>query len=118
MSSITKSQAEIDAQIAHDALVAAANARFIAAADIQITEAIARGVFFANCETFETDIDPKLIYDYYAALGYKISFPDLPLHDLSQQPAQLFGEFWINFWNNGLVPKNMKHPIRIIFAWD
>ena len=118
MASITESQANADALAALAALETAANQRFIDAADAQILEAVDQGKMFATCITFEENANPKTIFDYYAALGYKISFPDFPLHDLSQQPAQLFGEFWINFWNNGMVPSNMKKPIRIIIGWD
>lgn len=117
MASIPESQANSDALIAHTALVAAANQRFIDAADIQIQEAIVQGKYWVNCETFEENIDPKALFDYYAALGYKVSFPDFTAHDLSQQPAQLFGEFWINFWNNGLIPSSTKLPLRIILGW-
>lgn len=117
MASIPKSQAESESTTEHDALVAAANQRFIDDADAQIQEAIAQGKFFVNCTTFDANIDPKAIFDYYAALGYGVSFPDYSHHDLSQQPAQLFGAFWSNFWNNELVPAGMKLPLRIVIGW-
>lgn len=117
MASIPKSQAESDSTTEHDTLVAAANARFIADADVQIQEAIAQGKFWINCTTFEADLDPKAVFDYYAGLGYSVAFPDYSHHDLSQQPAQLFGAFWTNFWNNELVPKCLKVPLRIVIGW-
>lgn len=117
MASIPKSQAESETDTAHDVLVAAANQRFIDAADAQIQEAIDQGRFFVNCTSFEADLDPKAVFDYYAGLGYQVAFPDYTSHDLSQQPAQLFGEFWINFWNNDLVPAGMKLPLRIVIGW-
>lgn len=114
--SIPRSQAEIDAQTALDALTAAANARFIAAADIQITEAIAQGKFYVNCLT-EDAIDPKTVFQYYADLGYGVAFPDYPTN-LSLQPAELFGPYWINFWSNGgFIPQNLKKPYRLIISW-
>lgn len=117
MASITKSQAETDSTTEHDALVAAANQRFIDDADAQILEAIDQGKFWINCTTFEADLDPQEIFDYYANLGYSIAFPDYSHHDLSQQPAQLFGAFWTNFWNNAQVPSGMKLPLRIVIGW-
>lgn len=114
--SITRSQAEIDAQTALDALTAAANARFIAAADIQIQTAIDEGRFWANCETID-DIDPKTIFEYYANLGYGVCFPDYPTN-LALQPAELFGPYWVNFWTNGgFIPSRLKKPYRLIIAW-
>lgn len=114
--SIPRSQAEIDAQTAHDALTAAANARFIAAADIQITEAIAQGEFWVNCRT-EDDIDPQTVFQHYADLGYGVWFPDYPTN-LCLQPAELFGAYWINFWSNGgFIPRLLKKPYRLIITW-
>lgn len=114
--SITRSQAEIDAQTELDALTAAANARFIAAADIQIQDAIDQGKFYCSCET-QDDIDPKTIFQYYADLGYGVSFPDYPTN-LALQPAELFGAYWINFWSNGgFIPRLLKKPYRLIIAW-
>ena len=116
MSTPTRSQAQIDAQAANDTLTADADARFIAAADIQIAEAIAQGKFYANCIT-EDDINPKTIFQYYADLGYGVSLPDYPTN-LALQPAELFGAYWINFWSNGgFIPQNLKKPYRFIIAW-
>lgn len=114
--SIPRSTAQTEAQAANDALVLAANNRFIAAADQQITDAIARGAFFANCQTFD-DIDPKTIFQYYANLGYGVEFPDYPTN-LALQPAELFGAYWMNFWTNGgFIPQNLKKPYRLIISW-
>lgn len=116
MSTPTRSQAQIDAQAAEDALVAAANARFILASDIQIAEAINQGKFFVNCIT-EDNISPRTVFQYYANLGYGVSLPDYPTN-LSLQPAELFGAYWINFWSNGgFIPQNLKKPYRFIIAW-
>jgi hypothetical protein len=114
--SITRSQAEIDAQAAFDAATAAANARFIAAADIQIQIAIDDGKFYVSCTT-EDNIDPRTVFQYYADLGYGVSFPDYPTN-LALQPAELFGAYWINFWvNGGFIPQNLKKPYRLIISW-
>lgn len=118
MATIPRDQANTETDTAHQALVDAANARFIAAADVQIQEAIDQGKYWIQCITFEQDLDPKYIFDYYATQeGYNVAFPDYSHHDLSQQPAQLFGEFWNNFWNNERVPRCLKTPLRIVIGW-
>lgn len=114
--SITRSQAEIDADVALAAITAAANARFIAAADIQITDAIARGQFWISSTTTD-NIDPETIFRHYADLGYGVSFPDYP-SNLALQPAELFGAYWINFWSNGgFIPRLLKKPYRLLISW-
>lgn len=116
MSTPTRSQSQIDAQAANDTLTVAANARFIAAADLQIQEAINQGKFYCSCVT-QDDIDPRTVFQHYADLGYGVSFPDYPAN-LSLQPAELFGAYWINFWTNGgFIPQNLKKPYRLIIAW-
>ena len=114
--SIPRDTAQTEAQAANDALTAAANARFIAAADIQIQTAITAGQFYVNCQT-EDAIDPHFIFQYYANLGYGVSFPDYPTN-LALQPAELFGAYWINFWTNGgFIPNHLKKPYRLIISW-
>lgn len=114
--SIPRSQAETDAQAAFDTATADANARFIAAADIQIQTAVDQGKFYCSCETRD-DIDPRTVFQYYADLGYGVSFPDYPTN-LALQPAELFGAYWINFWTNGgFIPQNLKKPYRLIISW-
>jgi len=116
MSTPTRSKAEIDATAVQTALTDAANARFIAAADIQIQDAIAAGQFFVNCETGD-DIDPRTVFQYYADLGYGVEFPDYPTN-LALQPAELFGPYWQNFWSNGgFIPQRLKKPYRLIISW-
>jgi hypothetical protein len=114
--SIPRSTAQTEAQTNHDADVAAANARFIAAVDQQITDAIALGFFYVNSLSAD-DIDPMVVGQYYSDLGYIVSFPDFP-QNLILQPAELFGEFWINFWTSGMqIPTNLTKPYRFIIAW-
>lgn len=114
--SITRNQAEIDADAAKAIAVTAANNRFIAAADIQIQEAIDQGQFFVSCSTTD-DIDPQTVFQYYANLGYGVSFPDYPTN-LALQPAELFGAYWINFWSNGgFLPRLLKKPYRLLISW-
>lgn len=114
--SIPKSQAETEAQAAHDTIVSAANQRFIDAADTQIEEAIDLGKFWVNCHTFDLEVDFKMVFMHYADLGYGVSLPDYPSNQMLQ-PASLFGEFWINYWTNNLVPRDPKKPFRMIISW-
>lgn len=114
--SISRDQAQTDAQAANDTLTADANARFIAAADAQIQTAIDQGKFYVTSQTLD-DIDPRTVFQHYADLGYGVSFPDYPTN-LALQPAELFGAYWINFWTNGgFIPSRLKKPYRMIISW-
>lgn len=115
--SITKDQAKTDAEAANTTLTSEADQRFIDAADAQIQEAIDQGLFYINCQTYDVKVNPKNIFEYYSGLGYGVSFPDYPTN-LMLQPAQLFGEFWINFWSNSLVPTSLKTPVRFLISWN
>lgn len=116
MASIPASTAQTDSDAALAALKAADNANFIVDADKQITDAIALGKSEISATTFG-DCDILDIFNYYANLGYHIEFPDL-IQGQKFQPADLFGEFWIEFWNNTLIPHNQMNPVRIIIRWD
>jgi hypothetical protein len=117
MSTPTKDQAQTDAQAANDAIVAAANQLFIDNTDAAIQVAISQGVFFVDSLAFDKNVDPRAIFDHYANLGYGVSFPDF-VQNQQLQPAELFGDFWINFWQNNLVPQvRNKYPIRFLISW-
>lgn len=113
--SISKSTALTNAQANNDTLTAAANARFIAATDQQITDAIAQGFFYVTAWTTD-NINTLTVAQYYLNLGYGVSLPDYP-QNLILQPAELFGEFWINFWTNGFIPSVMTKPYRFTISW-
>lgn len=107
-------KAASDAQLA--TLQAADNAIFIAAADVQITQAIALGQNYIATTTWG-NVNTKDIFTHYHDLGYNCWFPDEPLsHGLV--PAQMFGEFWEAFWNNTLFLANVKNPCRMIISWQ
>lgn len=114
--SVPKAQATAETEVTNQEIVDAANTRFIAAADQQITEAIAQGVFWVNCQTFDLNVDIKTVFMHYADLGYGVSLPDYPTNQMLQ-PAALFGEFWINYWTNKLMPRDVKKPFRMIISW-
>lgn len=112
--SITKNT---NTQSALDTLTDDANQRFIDAADAQIAAAISQGLYSIGAVCWEEKIDPKAIYEYYSNLGYSVEFPDFP-QTLLIQPANLFGQFWINFWTNGNVPVTSKKPLRFLISWN
>lgn len=113
--SLTKAQAQANTTVTHDALVAADNAIFIANADAQILEAIVLGKNQIQAWTFR-NVDPKQVYEYYAALGYQTIFPDITPNP-NQQPANLFGEFWTAFWMQTTQAPVAKNPIRMLIGW-
>lgn len=117
MSSVTKTQAEIDAQAALDAIYDAANARFIANADIQIQQAIDQGLFFVNCTTSD-DVDPAAIFTYYTDLGYQVRFPDYPKNSTPTAPPDSNSGFWVSSWlNTGLTRTKLEKPYRFLIIF-
>lgn len=117
MSSLPASTAQSDTITAKDELIVADNANFIAQVDVQIQEAIALGRFQISATTFG-NVHPRDIVKYYGNLGYWIVFPDL-IQGPNFQPADLFGEFWVNFWDNTLTPLfKQRKPVRMVIGWS
>ena len=98
------------------ALTAADNALFIADADQQIQAAIALGLKREVSMTTFGHVNPRDIYMYYANLGYNISYPDLQ-QGQAFQPADLFGNFWINYLNHTLLRPWTHKPLRVVINW-
>lgn len=115
MASIPATTAENNTDIARAALVAADNAIFIADVDKQILDYIALGKKEISATTFGY-VHIKDIYNYYTALGYHVDFPDLR-QGHKFQPADLFGQFWIEFWNHTLIPHHPRNPTRVLINW-
>lgn len=111
------SVANVDSTTDHDALVAAANQQFIDQTVVAIANATTNGKFEVFMTTFQ-NCDFNLLATYFQNLGYTVIFPDFPPFDGSQ-PAQLFGDFWIAYWDNQLIPTGMKprNPVRMGFRW-
>lgn len=114
MSSITKAQANTDANTAKTTIMSTADQNFINAADLQILQAVALGKFQILCISYDR-IDMKAIIAYYQGLGYKIYNPEAYLNQA--QPAELFGFFWDDFWNSVYPFSFRKKPIRLIINW-
>ena len=115
MSSIPAKTALAEQRAVETALVAADNALFIADADRQIQAAIALGKKEISMTTFG-HVRPRDIFKYYTNLSYNVNFPDL-IQGQAFQPVDLFGEFWINYWNHTLLPPHVKTPVRILINW-
>jgi hypothetical protein len=82
---------------ARNEIQVAANASFIAAADLIIADASSRGLHLVRVTLFE-NVNLQDIVTYYQNLGYVVAAPLPP--NVGEQPAQLFGEFWESFWEN------------------
>lgn len=117
MSSVTKDQAQTDAEAALAAIYAAANAKFIADADIQIQQAIAQGLLFVNCTTSD-DVNPSDIFTYYTQLGYHVEFPDFAKNSTPTAPPDSDSGFWVSSWiNSGFSRTQLKKPYRFLIIW-
>ena len=119
MASIPASTAQSDTNTALAALQAADNATFISASDAAILDATSQGLTQISANTFGS-VDAETVVSYYVNLGYKVSLPDFQ-NNVQQQPAQQFGEFWVEFWN-GTLPQFTgvdikKNPVRILISW-
>lgn len=118
MSSVTKDQANTDAEAALAALYAAANAKFIADADVQIQQAVAQGLLFVNCTTSD-DVNPADIFNYYVNLGYQVQFPDYPKNSTPTAPPDSNSGFWVSSWlNTGLTRTKLQKPYRFLIIWS
>ena len=117
MSSVTKTQAQIDSEAAQNAIYAAANAKFIIDADIQIQQSIAQGLYFVHCKTSD-NVNPTDLYAYYTNLGYEFHFPDFARNSKPSAPPSTDTGFWVSAWiNTGLTKQKLEHPYRFIISW-
>lgn len=92
----------------------AANARFIADADIAIASAASQGKLQV-CLSSLKDMSFKDVSNYYVALGYKIGMYGCTWGNC--QPSNLFGQFWLNYWNNNQIC-TCTPPCKIIILWQ
>ena len=114
MSLPNKATANADSLAAITALQSAANAQFILLATDLINDAISRGVYAVSLNTVDP-IDLSSLAAYFATLGYSVTFPDYV--NFQDQPAQLFGQAWNEFWLINRVPPYIKNPARMIISW-
>jgi hypothetical protein len=104
------------------AIQTAADTSFISSVDAQINTAINLGQFEITAVT-NSNINISNIFNYYAGLGYYVSFPDYmqqngaQIPSLFQQPTNFFGYNWIQYWQNYIGALSIKNPTRITIAW-
>lgn len=110
----TPNKATVNATTTADkaAIVAAANDQFIADADLAIASAAELGKFKVSLIP-SVNVDIATIVEYYTNLGYAVGSPTYPPY----QPAQLFGYFWVNYWN-GVRNYFSSKNTRIIISWN
>lgn len=114
---------------AHLATVAALQARqtfydsiFIANVATQTATAYTLGKNEITATT-NKNVNLTNIYLYYTTLGYSVYFPDYAnLHagiwpGTYNQPADLFGWFWVDYWANKINLFGIKNPARITLSW-
>jgi len=118
MSTPTKTQANAASTAAQNAIETAALNQFIADIDQLIETAESEGLFKVNIN-MAPNVDPKAVFDYFTGLGYTVTFVNTfnPANSPSNNPAQLFGQFLIDFFNNfGL--RNPTTVYRVVISWD
>lgn len=112
--SIPKNTAKTNTETAHNTAETAANTIFIAAADAQINGAIARGVFWIMVQITDENVDIKTVVQHYMDLGYSVKFSGVN----SGNPASLFGENWVAYWDGNGIPAEIPLPAKVKISWS
>lgn len=121
--SISRSQAHNSTVIALRAKQTASDAIFIANVAIQVATADTLGQN-AITATTNKNINLTNIYMYYVTLGFNVYFPDYANQHagvwpgLYNQPADLFGWFWVDYWANKINLFGVQNPCRITLSWE
>jgi hypothetical protein len=105
------------AAAAHTVLQTIADANFIAAADIAIAEKTSLGQYLVSLEVFD-NVNLQNIVTYYQNLGFIVSAPFPP--NVGNQPAQLFGEVWDDYWLNQtfwFTINGFPRPKTVFISW-
>lgn len=112
-----KATANTDANTALTAIQTAADQSFIDDATLAINAAIAQGKFEVTLTT-GPDCNTTIVHDTLTNLGYTVTYPGQNMLSGSRQPqpAELFGEAWEEFWQNGIPPA--KGPVRLTIFWE
>lgn len=113
MSTPTEATVHAAAIAAQEARENAANALFIAEADAAIADAVSMGKFKIYLSSVK-HMSFKDIQDYYQALGYEIGMPNCSWGNC--QPAQLFGQFWLAYWERRQICQ-CHRPCRVVIMW-
>lgn len=115
MATQTKDQAQAASDAAKAALVAAANAQFIAEADAIILQREAQGEKFVKLALVPNSNLSDII-EYYKGYGYAVAPPKATQWQAGQ-PANLFGWFWEAYWNQNLALIDVESR-TIIISWQ
>jgi hypothetical protein len=105
------------AKVARATIQTVADNNFIAAADIAIAEKTSLGQYMVSLDLFE-NVSLQNVVTYYQNLGYVVSAPFPP--NVGNQPAQLFGEVWDNYWFNQTfwyTINGFPRPKTIFISW-
>lgn len=120
--SITRAEANANSTTSQNAIMSNADTIFIANVDWQIQQAISQGQFQVTAVS-NAFINLMGVYQYYANLGYNVSFPDYAnqnganLPSIIQQPTNYFGYNWTAYWA-GLIQLNLvSNPARLTIQW-
>lgn len=109
----SKAQTNAAAAAAQTALISAANAAFIVEADKVIATAVTQGKFRVLLHPSKY-VNFADICSYYQNLGYIVGTDPCPTFTFG--PAQLFGYFWDQYWNNTCMCWCPK-PCRVFISW-
>lgn len=121
--SIDRNTANANSTTAFNAIQTAADTYWIANVDSQIATAITLGQFTITAMA-DTSVNLNTVFQYYANLGYNVSFPDFAnqnggfLPSIINQPANLFGSNWNQYWMGLLTLSLVQTPCRISIAWQ
>lgn len=120
--SIDRNTANADSNTALTAIQTAADTDWIASVDSQIQTAITLGQFSVTALT-NSAVNLDTVFQYYADLGYNVSFPDYAnqngntLPSIINQPSNFFGYNWTAYWQGLLTLNIVSNPARITIAW-
>lgn len=113
----TNAVSNTNATAAHLALETAANAQFIANADLAIADATTQGQFCVYVYSLKY-MNFQTILDYYLALGYVIGMPSCQTWGCN--PAGLFGQFWVDYWGHVWHTHKCcrcRLPCQVVISW-
>ena len=113
MSTPTRDESNAAAIADKEVLVTAANTKFINEATDIIALYVEQGKFEVTVYAFQY-VSLKDITDYFQNLGYGVNLLDR--YSYNNQPAALFGDLWVDYWNGRLVCWGPK-PHRVVISW-
>ena len=120
--SVSRNQTYLATMAALKARQNLGDAIFIANVATQITTADSLGKCSVTAVT-NKNVNLTNIYMYYITLGYNVYFPDYSNQHAGvwpgtyNQPSNLFGWFWVDYWANKINLFGLQNPCRITLSW-